>query len=301
MIDTNGRRTTPRIELPTMLLAVLIHGGWLALTFWHASLPAPLLALLGGMVIAWHGSLQHETIHGHPTGNRWIDGAIGFAPFSIWLPYASYRRSHIAHHRTPRITDPFDDPESHYLAAAGGWRHRLAQTEATLIGRLVLGPPIRVVRFLADELLRATRSPLAWAGDWLPHLAALVPLFWWLSWVDLPIGTYLLAFVYPGTALTLLRSFAEHRANPQADGRAAIVERGGLLWLLFLHNNLHAAHHARPDLAWYRLPGYYRRHHPAFATAPLYRGYGEIARRFAWRAQDGIVHPDYRSRERTIS
>lgn len=295
MAEGDHKRRRPRLELPTLLLAVVIHGGWLGLTYWHALVPLPVLAPLGGLVVAWHGSLQHETIHGHPTGNRWIDGAIGFAPLALWLPYPVYRRSHLAHHRTPRITDPFDDPESHYLAEAGGWRHRIAAVEATLPARLVLGPLIRVPRFLGGELLRAVRTPKAWAMDWLPHIAVLVPLLCWLAWVDLPFATYLLAFVYPGTALSLLRSFAEHRASSEPGRRAAIVERGGMLGLLFLNNNLHAAHHARPDLAWYRLPGYFERRRAAFAKAPHYRGYGEIVRRFAWRAQDALVHPDYRA------
>lgn len=293
MIPSTHERPGPRIEWPTLLLALLIHGGWLALTFWHALLPLPLLMLLGGIVVAWHGSLQHETIHGHPTGNRRIDGAIGFAPLSLWLPYAAYRRTHLAHHRTPRITDPFDDPESHYLARAGGWKHWLARLEGTLAGRLILGPPIRIGQFLTAEAARAVGNPAAWAKDWLPHLAALVPLLGWLAWVDLPIGTYILAFVYPGTALSLLRSFAEHRASPEPHRRAAIIEGGGLLGLLFLHNNLHAVHHARPDLAWYRLPGHYRRNRTFFSATPLYRSYGEVARRFAWRAQDVLVHPDH--------
>jgi fatty acid desaturase len=256
----------------------------------------PVLILFGGAIIAWHGSLQHETIHEHPTGVRWIDSAIGFAPLALW-PYGIYRRSHLAHHNTTRITDPFDDPESHYLGQVSGLRHIFARLEAPLAGRLIFGPSIRIGGFLATETLRAWRPPAAWARDWLPHLAALIPLLWWLDRVGLSPVTYMLAFVYPGTALSLLRSFAEHRADRDPDRRAAIVERPGLLGLLFLNNNLHAAHHARPDLAWYRLPAHFRRHRAMFAGAPFYHGYGEIGRRFVWRAQDDIVHPDYRQPE----
>lgn len=300
MDSNHAGRSESHPELPTLVLAMVIHASWFGLTFWHAVIPLPLLPFLGGLVVAWHGSLQHETIHGHPTGNRWVDGAIGFAPLSLWLPYSVYRRTHIAHHRTARTTDPIEDPESHYLSNASGWRHGFAALEASLAGRLLLGPPIRVGLFLTAELQRAGRSPAAWAKDWLPHLAAIAALLWWLARVDLAPGTYVLAFVYPGIALALLRSFAEHRASPEPHRRAAIVERGGLLGLLFLHNHLHAAHHARPDLAWYRLPGYYRRHRERFADAPVYRSYGEIARRFAWRAQDALVHPDYRERQESM-
>lgn len=281
------------IAFPTLAVTAAIYGGWLALTWWHAAIPLPLLAVLGGILIAWHGSLQHETIHGHPTGRPFIDGAIGFAPLSLWLPYAVYRSSHRDHHATHRITDPHLDPESHYHAVPAGWRYRLARIEASLAARLLLGPPIRIALFLLDEARRAWTTPRAWALDWLPHLAALVPILWWLDHVGLSLGTYLLAFVYPGASLSLLRSFAEHRADSAADKRAAIVGRGGILGLLFLNNNLHAVHHARPDLPWYRLPAYYRANQAQFAQAPFYESYGSILYRFLWRAQDDVLHPDY--------
>lgn len=282
------------VELPTLFLACAIYGSWLGLTFWHAALPLPFLVLLGGLVIAWHGSLQHETIHGHPTGIRWIDAVLGAAPLSLWLPYSLYRRSHLAHHAAPHITDPLDDPESHYLTRAGGIAEICARLEATLTGRLLLGPPIRLARFLATELERARHCPGEAVTDWLLHGLALVPLLAWLYWVGLPVGTYLLVFVYPGTALSLLRSFAEHKADTDPKSRAAIVERPGIFGLLFLNNNLHAVHHAHPELAWYSLPAHFRQNRAVYAAAPHYRGYGEIARRFAFDPQDDVVHPGYR-------
>lgn len=282
------------VEIPTLIVAAAIHGGWLMLTGWHDFLPLPVLALFGGLLIAWHSSLQHETIHGHPTGHRMIDAAIGSVPLSLWLPYSVYRSSHIAHHATRQTTDPHADPESHYCAEASGWRYHLARFEAPLGGRLLLGPPIRLGLFLISEARRAWTTPAAWARDWLPHLAMVAPVLWWLDHVDLPLGTYLLTFVYPGAALSLLRSFAEHRADADPARRAAIVERPGIFGLLFLNNNLHAVHHARPELAWYRLPGHFRSNRAAFALAPRYGSYGKIVREHAWQAQDHVVHPDYR-------
>lgn len=288
-------RPASAIELPTLAAALAIHAGWAALTLWHAALPLWLLAVLGGLITAWHGSLQHETIHGHPTGNRLVDYAIGMLPLALWLPYSIYRRSHLAHHATPHTTDPFDDPESHYCASNGGPLYWLARLEATLAGRMLLGPVIRIVRFFLSELRRARIDRAATARDWVPHLAMLLPVLWWLDHVELPLTTYILAFVYPGASLSLLRSFAEHRADANKARRAAIVLRPGLFGILFLNNNLHAVHHARPDLAWYRLPGEFRRNRSAFAGAPHYRSYGDVVYRYAWRAQDEVVHPDYRA------
>lgn len=285
--------TRKRIETPTLLVALAVHGGWLLLTAFHALLPWPFLMLAGGIVIAWHGSLQHETIHGHPTGIGWIDAAIGSVPLSLWLPYAIYRRTHIAHHETAHVTDPFDDPESQYLGSARGLRFRLAGLERTLVGRLVLGPPIRIGHFLVSQLRRAVHEPGLAARDWLPHLLCVAAIMVWLHRVDLPIGTYILSFVYPGTALTLLRSFAEHRADPDRQGRAAIITRPGPLGLLFLNNNLHAVHHARPDIPWYQLPTFHRGQEQAFAAAPHYASYGNIIVRYWLRPHDAVVHPDY--------
>lgn len=289
-----GVRAGHRVERPTLLLAATIYASWILLTYWHHSIPWPLLTVLGGVIIAWHGSLQHETIHGHPTGRKWIDAAIGAPPLALWLPYGIYHRSHLAHHRTPHITDPLSDPESHYLAGKESLTHRLARLESTLAGRLLLGPPIRIGSFLTSEITRLYREPSSAAREWIPHILLLGPVLWWLDRVDLSLSTYLFAFIYPGTALTLLRSYAEHRADQMPNQRAAIVAGPAALGLLYLHNNLHAVHHARPDLPWYRLPDHYRRSADAFEGAPYYRSFGEIFRRFAWRPQDDVIHPDYR-------
>jgi fatty acid desaturase len=255
-----------------------------------------LLVLVGGWLLAWQGSLQHETIHGHPTQYRAINDAIGFVPLSLWLPYRLYRRSHRAHHAAAVITDPRHDPESRYRARVGGFVGLLGRLQSTLIGQMIFGPPISVARFAVEEGHRAAREPGRVVRDWVPHLVAVAAVLWWLDRVGLGVGQYVLAFVYPGMALTMLRSYAEHRADLESPGRAATVERGGLFGLLFLNNNLHAAHHERPALAWYALPAYHAQNRARFVDegAPIYQGYGEIVRRFALSPHDDMVHPDHR-------
>jgi fatty acid desaturase len=290
-----------RIEWPTLLLAATIYGGWMAVTWWHSALPLWLLVPAGGWLVAWHGSLQHETIHGHPTGYRFVDSLIGAVPLSLWLPYAQYRRTHLAHHATRSVTDPAHDPEARYLAHVEGFAGIMLgaseRLQSTLAGRLLLGPLLTIARFLLAEMRRLIREPAAMIREWLPHLAGLIIVGWWLALCDLPVGTYLLAFVYPATSLTLLRSFAEHRAHAKPGHRVAIIEQAGPLALLFLNNNLHAAHHRAPNLAWYRLPALYRRHRAHILRqngALLYRGYGEIVRRYLFRPHDMLIHPDHR-------
>lgn len=288
---------TRSIEWPTIAVTIAIYGGWLAATAWHALLPAWALVAIGGWLLAWHGSLQHETIHGHPTGIRAIDRAIGFVPLSLWLPYALYRRSHLAHHGSRAITDPHADPESRYVDRAHGLTWLAARVQTTLIGHMLFGPVVSVVRFFVSEARRSRREPAQVVRDWLPHLAGVAVLLVWLDHVGLSFGRYLLCFVYPGMVLTMLRSFAEHGAGHAGTGRAATVERGGMFALLFLNNTLHAAHHQSPQLAWYRLPEWHRRHRARLIGegATFYAGYGDVARRFAWRARETPLHPRYRA------
>jgi fatty acid desaturase len=287
------RRPVRSVEWPTLGIAVAIYGGWLALTWWHRSVPAPMLVLAGAWLIAWHGSLQHEVIHRHPTGRRSVDDAIGFPPLSLWLPYAIYRRSHLAHHRSAWITHPDADPESRYVVADTGFAGFAAKLQATLVTRLLLGPAIAAASLITAEMRRVRHQPLTVARDWLPHLAGCALVIGWLAACGFDLVRYVLLFVYPGTALTLLRSYAEHHAEARSPGRAVTVRHGGPLGLLFLNNHLHAAHHARPALAWYRLPAFQRQRetHPSAVDEPAYRSYGTIVRRFALHRHHVLVHP----------
>lgn len=271
------------------MLVFAIYGGWLGTTALYASIPTWLLVILGGWWIAWHGSLQHEAVHGHPTGRPWADAAIAGVPLSLWLPFCLYRSSHLAHHATDALTCPVSDPESYLMLrerweSAGpverAWRWALC----TLVGRLVLGPPWVVARTWLGES-RAWRS-----GDrriprrWAFHALALVPVVGWIVVVcDMPLWIYGLCFLYPGLALTLLRSFAEHRVATDPEHRTVVVE-SRLLGLLFLNNNLHVVHHARPGLPWYEIPSVYRRQRERLLRrngGRCFGGYHEVAWRYA--------------------
>jgi len=284
------------VDWRTLGLAAIIYGGWGAATFFHAKLAWPVLLAVGGWLTAWHGSLQHEIIHGHPTRSRRLNTAIGFMPLSLWLPFEAYRDSHLAHHASPHLTDPDHDPEARYLSAtAGPLRRALAGVQATLLGRLVLGPFVEIGGFLIDEAQRLGRREPGRARLWLLQGLAVAAILVWLTLVcHMRIDLYLACFVYPGAALSLLRSFAEHRADPSGRHRVAVVERAPILGLLFLNNNLHAAHHDRPGAAWHQLPALYRRERERLLRANgglVYEGYGQIVRRFFLRSHDEILHP----------
>ncbi|MET0312896.1 MAG: fatty acid desaturase [Hansschlegelia sp.] len=287
------------VEWPTVALAGVIYGGWLALTFFHALVPPPLLWLVGGWLVAWQASLQHEVMHGHPTRNRRLNDAIGWPPLSLWLPYPVYRLTHLRHHRDEHLTDPLEDPESVYVTESG-WRRLgalgrwLATFNMTLLGRLTLGPAIMIGTFLVSEAklcLGDARRRAIWAKHALGVAAVLV---WVLGVCGMSPATYLLGFVLVGAALTRLRSFAEHRYAERAEERTAIVEKGGLLGLLYLNNNLHVVHHLAPAVAWYRLPGVYAAQREALVARNgglVYRGYADVVRRFLVTPHDAALHP----------
>ncbi|WP_394848466.1 fatty acid desaturase [Pendulispora brunnea] len=269
----------------------------------HATtLPWWLVAPVGGLLVAWHGSFQHETIHGHPTPWRKVNAWFGSMPLSLWLPYGIYREQHEAHHRTPHLTDPLDDPESFYVsketwAEMGALRRAFLHVNSTLVGRLVFGPPMVVVQFALGEvrLLLQGAFPRRRVRAWLLHFAGLGVVFAWLGLVcHVSLAQYVLLFVYPGLGLTLLRSFIEHRPAAVPEHRVGIVEAGTLWSLLFLNNNLHVVHHEAPWVPWYELPALYRAQRRAVLESNggfVFPGYLAVAARFAFRPKDSPVHP----------
>jgi fatty acid desaturase len=291
------------IEWPTVFLAIGIYASWLAVTFFNQSLPDIVLFILGGWLIAWQSSLQHETIHGHPTRNRLLNYLFGAPPLALWLPYEIYRLSHLHHHRDETLTNPNDDPESKYwdpldwesLTAVG---RLVAWAQAPLLGRLILGPMWSVYLFISTEFKAILRGDYPRLKVWFWHALSTVPVLIWLTCIcDLSIGKYLLFFVYPGTSVLLLRSFAEHLAAVEVKHRTAIVENASILGLLFLNNNLHAVHHRHPSVAWYQLPEKYLANRETFLSENgglVYHGYGEVLQRFLLQPHDQILYPLYK-------
>ena len=287
-----------RYEAPTWALAVIIYGGWLALTYWWRDLPLWTVAPAGAWLCAWHMSFQHELMHGHPTRSATVNGALAWPPLNLWLPYAIYREQHLRHHAAEHLTDPLEDPESNYMSAEA-WAHATPLRRwlhcacNTFAGRLLLGPARAITGFWVGQM-RARPAGAPWRV-WLAHAAGAAGV---LGWVCVVCGInplqYVVCFIYPGTALILLRSLAEHRAAVRPEDRTAVVERAGVLGLLFLNNNLHVLHHERPGTPWYALPTQWRLARADLLGArccPLYVGYGQVAARYAWRPQHSGPHP----------
>ena len=301
--DQFGATTPESVRRPWPSYAVLAANVALffGLTLSHRHLPAGVFIAGIAWTSAWWSSLQHESIHGHLFRRPGIASVIMAPSLNLWLPYSVYRTSHMRHHRDDTLTDPIDDPESFYLSdgeweAMGPTRRGVLWVNRTLLGRLVIGPWLSIIGFIDGEVGRIRRGDAGARREWLMHILIDAALLLWVGGVcGIELWRYLVAAVWLGTALTHLRSFAEHRWRPGGISRSAMVRAEAPLALLFLNNNLHLAHHARPDVRWYDLAAAAREidaDAQAAAGAGLYRGYRDVARRFFLRPFCVPFYPD---------
>lgn len=288
-----------RHDGPTILVAIAIYAAWFGLIRYHAALPWWLIVPIGAYLIAWHFSLQHEAIHAFRGVPAWLRFAIVFPPLGLWFPFSLYRNSHSIHHRDQNLTVPGQDTESYFVLRADWERmnavHRgLLLFNQTLLGRLTIGPLLRLWTLVRRESARVRRGDFSHVPVWLLHGVAVAGLFWICGYYGMAWWQYVLLIAYPGMSLGLLRAFTEHRAAPAPSARTASVESNHVFGLLFLYNNLHIAHHLQPTMPWFEIPAYYRQHRESLLTTNdhfYFRGYGEITRRFLLRPVFHPVHP----------
>ncbi|KAI9026219.1 fatty acid desaturase [Hyaloraphidium curvatum] len=302
---TIRREKTPaamslRLEWATLGLIGATWGAFVTLTLLHAAIPLWTMVLAGAYIVALHNSLQHEATHGHPTSSSTLNEAlVSVLPISLWFPFRRFKKLHLQHHRDENLTDPAQDPESYYFdpqawASTPGWLRAVYTANNTLAGRLILGPALVVIRFWPAELLKILQGDGEIALAWAVHLAGIALLRQLLRFCGMDFAYFILAVAYPGNSLTLLRSFVEHRAHHLPGGRTAIVEAHPAISLLFLHNNLHAAHHEKPSMPWYEIPRYYRENKErllAENSGYFIDGYSAIALRWLFVPKEPIEHP----------
>ncbi len=284
-----------RVEWITLLLIVGCYAAWGMVLFWA---PLALAVPATGILIALHGSLTHEALHGHPFRWRWANEILMALPLNLSIPYNRFRDLHLAHHRDANLTDPYDDPESNYLDPAvwrrlAGWQRLAYRLNNTLLGRMLMGPLIGQICFLRDELRGALRGDGAIWLAWALHLAGAAVVLLIVAASPMPVWGYLVS-AYLGLGVLRIRTFLEHRAHEQVRSRTVIVEDRGILAFLFLNNNLHVVHHMNPKAPWYRLPALYRAgraRYLAINGGYVYRSYGEVFSRYFWRGKDPVAHP----------
>lgn len=286
-------------EWPTLITLASCYAIWAlflaAFPFfgWTCLVPVVLAVVL-------HSSLQHEALHGHPTRAAFVNEMLVLPALGLWFPYRRYRRLHLKHHIDVRLTDPFDDPESWYLAE-DDWLQRsafvqlLLRLNSSLLGRITLGPALAwFVLWRAEfRLLRAGHRDVQTA--WALHVLGVALVMLYLNICGIDWWIYTLAVAYPALSILLIRSFIEHRAAPTVSERTAVIEAGRLMSLLFLNNNLHAVHHLDPAVSWYRLPERWQQQKESLLQANgkyhFPGGYWQVAKNWLVKGREPIVHP----------
>ena len=297
-----------KIEWQTMLMFVVCYAVWLASTWVFTFVSAQWGGIAAGLVLfvftalatAFHTSLQHEVVHGHPTPWPMVNEALVFPSLIFVYPFRRYRALHLKHHEDDNLTDPYEDPESYFWAETernkiGPVKLFLLGLNNTFVGRMILGPPLGLWGFYKSELRRL------WAGEdgvrtaWLLHLLGCSITWFWITQIcGIPFWLYALLVIYPGVSWILIRSFAEHQASEKVGARTAIVEAHPFFALLFLNNNLHVVHHSHPGAPWYELPKLYRQHRQQYLeknNGYVFDGYASIIRQFAFHRKQSVFHP----------
>jgi len=289
-----------RVEWPTLLLIFAVYLGVWAALFLLAPVSTLLAVLALIPLIALQSSLQHEVTHGHPFKERRIGEVLVFPSLNLAIPYLRFRDTHLAHHMDATLTDPYEDPETNYLdpskwAQLSPAMQRVLRMNNTLAGRMLIGPLVGQIVFMADDwrLIRAgDRNVLM---GWLWHIPAVASVVAVVMASALPVWAYLIA-CYGGLSVLRIRTFLEHQAHERARGRTVIIEDRGPLAFLFLNNNLHVVHHMHPKLPWYRLPKIYFNNRDKYLRRNdgyRYDSYAQIFRRHFLRAKDPVPHPLY--------
>jgi fatty acid desaturase len=287
------------VEWPTVVVLVGCYAAWLLATSFYTQLGGLLAIVILAPLVTLHSSLQHEALHGHPTRSAALNEALVWPPLGLLFPYRRFKALHLRHHNDAALTDPYDDPESFYLAIADwqglpGWLQRVLDFNNTFFGRFTIGPLVMLVGFVGSELRLIQDGDRKALAAWLHHFAGVALVLTWATYVcGIPAWLYL-GTAYLGLSILTVRTFAEHQAHEAPGGRTVIVEASPVFGLLFLNNNLHYVHHEHPRVPWYELPALYRSRKAEFLAANgsySFGGYGEMFRRYLFRRKTPVPHP----------
>ncbi len=290
------------IEWPTLVLLAFCYTVWGAATTVVAAWWLPAGMIVACLAAALHSSLTHEVIHGHPFRSPGLNALLVWPALTVFIPYERFRDLHLAHHTDSILTDPFDDPESNYLdeavwARLPGVVRGVLNLNNTLAGRLLVGPLVSQVAFMAGDWRKIRARDRRVLRAWLAHVPALAAVVAWVTLVaEIPLWAYLIS-AYLALSILKIRTFLEHQAHERARGRTVVIEDRGPLALMFLNNNLHIVHHMHPKVPWYRLPELYfsnREKYLARNSGYMYRSYGEVLRRYMFSRKDTVPHPLWR-------
>ena len=290
--DSQKSLLNGRGEWRTIAVIVAIYGLTVLTVLRHEVLAPwltiPVLSVLG----AWHLSMQHETIHGHPFRHVWLNDLIGSIPVTLWIPYFSFKKDHIEHHQSD-LTHPGLDNESYYVspeawASAGKLRKAAYWANRTILFRMFVWTIVSTVTYLWSKIRLMLRGDKQTWFAMSTHVAGLVVVVYFVrSVAEMPLWQFALGTTYGGRILNAIRPFPEHKYQSDTEVRTAMVMAGPFMSLLMLNNNLHVAHHEEPGVAWYEVPNMSARVDAverAREAGLLYEGgYAEVFRKFSFK------------------
>lgn len=271
-------------------LTVLTVVRYEVLTAWLA---VPLLAVLG----AWHLSMQHEVLHGHPFKSQFVNDALGGIPVTLWIPYLAFKKDHHEHHNSD-LTNPELDNESYYVSQeqwdnAGPIRRVAWTANRTILFRMFVWTIVSTISYVTLVLKRAVRGE---KGDRLAvvsHVVGVAVVLYLVSLSAMPLWQFALGTLYGGRIFNAIRPFPEHKYQSGVETRTAMIMAGPFMSLLMLNNNLHIAHHDEPKIPWYRVSELAKRVNAverAREAGVLYEGgYAEVFRKFSFSPVDSPV------------
>jgi fatty acid desaturase len=286
-------------EWPTWLVIFTVYLLWGFILNNFESIPmAPVFLVI---VLAFHGSVQHELLHGHPSDNQTVNDCLAYPPLALWYPYPIYKSLHLKHHENEHLTIPGVDPESYFVSEArwneqSKWRQKLSVFNMTLLGRLLLAPLLHFLGLKRQMIRSLKTSNSKDTLIWIFHesivlfLLLLIGLFF-----EVNIFIYI-ACAYFAQSLTLLRSFYEHRVTSEPGYRSIIMKASIPMRILYLNNNYHAIHHQHPDMSWFKLGKEYNsnpEYHEEQNNHFIERGYWQWFSKFAFRSVTSPVHPGF--------
>ncbi|MEM9043807.1 MAG: fatty acid desaturase [Pseudomonadota bacterium] len=300
MVRSRARR---EVEWPTLIALIGVYLAWGSVLWLYPYFGAWVI-IPGALATAFHSSLQHEVLHGHPTRNASVNEALVFLPLGCFFPFRRFKATHLSHHNDDRLTDPYDDPETHYVAE-GDWDalspllRWILSLNQSLAGRLLIGPFLAIYGFVRSDLRRLRAGEGKIADAWIRHLIGLAPVILIIEASGMPIWLYLLGIAVPAVSILSLRTYIEHRAAAAPGARSAVIESNWFWSLLFLNNNLHKVHHEKPSVAWYKLPALWQAERDRVLSENegyYYRGYRDVVRVWLFRAREPNIHPIMRRR-----
>lgn len=281
-----------RGEWRTVLLIAAVYGGTIATVLNHDRLGAPLTVLLLAWFGAWHLSMQHEMVHGHPFRASWLNTVIASIPVTLWIPFLCFKRDHLEHHESD-LTNPELDNESYYVSQeawdrAGRIRRAAYWANRTLLFRMFVWVIVSTITYLTMVMRQAVAGTHGRRQALALHAVGLVLVVWFVRNVaELPLWQFALGTTYGGRVLNALRPFPEHKYLADTQDRTAMIMAGPIMSLLMLNNNLHVAHHDEPWVPWYAYGPLVKRVDAverARKIGLLYEGgYLEVLRRYAVR------------------